>query len=87
MGERLDALTEALAELQLAERHIQTAKREIADYRRSLVTHSGMAGMPCAGELSLNSPEVATHDVAPPDDGEGFSMRDEPPSHPLPPAA
>jgi hypothetical protein len=43
-------------------------------------TRTGASGLPCAGEFALNTPEVATHDVAPPDDG--FSVRDEPPSRP-----
>lgn len=44
-------------------------------------TASLPAGMPC-GEYAWNQPEVAVHDVAPPEDG--FASHDEPPSRPLP---
>lgn len=45
------------------------------------LTTTAPAGLPCAGEFTLNAePEVATHCVAPPDDA--LSLHDDPPSRP-----
>lgn len=44
-------------------------------------TRSAVAGLPCSAEVRWNTPDVSTHDVAPPDDG--FAIHDDPPSRPL----
>jgi hypothetical protein len=59
--------------------------REIADKiereTAASIVETRTHGIMC-GEYRWNEPEVAVHDVAPPDDG--FAAHDEPPSRPLP---
>lgn len=58
--------------------------RELADKiereTAASIVETRTHGLMC-GEYRWNEPEVATHDVCPPDDA--LSMHDEPPSRPL----
>lgn len=86
MGARLDVddLVELKVELDDLGRRLRAASiavgELIAQQGMPSPTATGTAGLPCAGEFSLNAqPEIATHCVAPLDNA---SLHDEPPSRP-----